>query len=132
MKNDPSFRYIGVVQKDGCFISAGQVFMDKCADMGQIYRDVPDNFGAYINPSLLKINEGVLAEILVVVMAMDNPAIKFFTGIRRIVNQQKTKAFVFERNRCNILQFSVIVIPPDKGDVPFEFFPVLKLSLIHI
>ena len=93
--------------------------------MVQIYRNIPDHFSTHVNPTVLKVDEWIITQIIVVVMTMDDPAVELFFCISRIMNQQKTKTPVFQGNRRNRIRFGFIVITSDKGDPAFEFFPVL-------
>ncbi len=50
---------------------------DELTDILQVHRDIPDHFSTHVNPPVLKIDERVVAEIIVMVMTVDHPAIKF-------------------------------------------------------
>jgi hypothetical protein len=74
---------------------------------------------------VFKVNEWIITQIIVVMMTMDDPALELFFYVRRIMNQMKTKALVFQVNRRNRIRSIFIMVSADKGYLAFEFFPVL-------
>lgn len=75
------FPTVRIIQKDRRFVCPGYAPAYEIADVVQVYRDVTEYFCTHIDPPELEINERVAAEIIVMVVTMDYPAIKAFWGI---------------------------------------------------
>lgn len=86
---------VGVVQEDRI---AGAVFListDFLTDCREACRNIPDHFSTDVNSPAGEIDERIIPEIVVMVMAMDYPSIKSFRGIYRIMNEAELHPLVF-------------------------------------
>jgi hypothetical protein len=95
-ERDPSFHTTGILQKNGRHIPAGHPVVYKLTDIFQIHRTIPDHFSAHVNPPVLKIDERVVAEVIVMMMTMDHPAIECRRVMGRIMNQQEPETTVIK------------------------------------
>ena len=87
---------MGILKQYRCHIPAGRSGADEIADILQVHRNITDYFGTYINPALLKIYIRVFSEIIVMVVTMDHPAVKYYSVIG-IVNQEEPETVIFQR-----------------------------------
>ena len=71
--------------------------MYELTDILQVHRAIADHFSTDVNPPVLKIDERVVAEVIVMMMTVDHPAIKCWLVISRIVNQQEPETTVINR-----------------------------------
>ena len=93
--------------------------------MVQGYRDIPEYLCTYIDPAAPEIDERVRTEIVVVVMPMDDPSLKSFRGICRIMNETEPQAPVFKDRQLLYSRMPEIMISLNKADSPPEFIPVI-------
>jgi len=91
-----SFHSIGILKQYRGHIPARSSGADEIADILKVHRNITDYFGTYINPALLEIYIRVFSEIIVMVVTVNNPAIKYFYVIR-IVNQQEPETIIFQQ-----------------------------------
>ena len=67
---------MGIIQKDRCHISPGYTVVYELTDILQVHRDIPDYFSTHVDPPVLKIDERVVPEVIVMVVTVDHPAVK--------------------------------------------------------
>jgi hypothetical protein len=93
----PSFHTIGILQKDRCHVSPGHTIVNELTDILQVNRNITDHFSTHVNPPVHKIDERVVAEIIIVMVTVDYPSLKFFRGRGRIMDQQEPETTVVKQ-----------------------------------
>jgi hypothetical protein len=88
-------------------------------------RDIPDNFRADIDPAILKTDEREIAEIVVVVVAMDHPPVKGSGCISRIVHKKKVLPTIIDYLEWDRSLYRFIMVTGDEGNRPVQLFPVV-------
>jgi hypothetical protein len=66
-------------------------------DILQVHRAIADHFSTDVNPPVLKIDERVVAEVIVMVVTVDHPAVECWLVISRIMDQQEPETTVIKQ-----------------------------------
>jgi len=116
---------VGVVEKYGIVCTRLCAITDCFADIRETGRDISDDFSTDIDPFVHNINERIVLEVIVVVMAMDYPSIESFRSISRIMDQAELQAFVFYEDGRDQTRVWVVMVPGNQDSISIEQGAVL-------
>jgi hypothetical protein len=115
----------GVPEKNRSGIPRGPAFPDALHNLVQAYGFVPDNLRTDIDTAINEINEREVPEVVIMVMTVDNPAIKRGGCLSRVVNKEEFHVFILSLDRRNRTGPGIVMITADKDNLPPEPFTVL-------
>jgi hypothetical protein len=115
---------IRVPEEDRFAIAGTLVLMDDPREFLYTYRIVPQHFRAHVDPALFKIYKRVAPAIVVVMVTVDDPAVKGCGCIGRIMDEEEPEVSIFKRHGGNRRRFFSVMISRNERDAAIELVTV--------